>query len=167
MLKYSILRTVGIFVSGLSTAASIIFDTVGVSQILGHTVKWQWFALGGFIIFAILMWWRGYELNQQNQQLQSRKSWIIDCETKTGRLPMLPESLLHLVKKYTLGHPISKNIELDLRPSLQAWNRLTPDNRERFLQILDWKGLDRFDFLQRLKDTAPPSGKTRQLHRKR
>jgi len=167
MLKYSILRTVGIFVSGLFTAVSITLNAVGVSQILGHIVKWQWFTLGGFVIFAILMLLRVYELNQQNQQLQSRKSWIIDHETRTGKLPVLPESLLPLVKNYTQGQPISKDIELTLRPSHQAWNRLTPDNQERFLQVLDWKGLDRFDFLQQLKDTAPPGGNRIQLHRKR
>ena len=105
--------------------------------------------------------------SQQRRELESNDNWIVAHKAKTGKFPVIPSSLLTLVDKYTTGKPISKDIKLKERPSLQAWGRLTPENKERFLQIMDWLGLDRYDFMQNIEDSRPPGGSIMHLKRKR
>jgi hypothetical protein len=96
--------------------------------------------------------------NNKRRQLEHHENWIIAHKAKTGKLPILPESLLPLVKNYEKGKPISDKIELDLRPSHQTWHGLTEDNKERYRQLLSWKCFDPIEFEQNLENTRPPSG---------
>lgn len=41
---------------------------------------------------------------------------------------------------------------------MQSWHGLTDDNQKRFSQLVDWLGEDWQDYLQHMRDTAPPGG---------
>ena len=128
---------------------------------------WGWWV---WLVIALMLLWSATFVvaSQKMCLLQKHDNWIIAYQARTGKLPPIPESLLPLVVNYMCGKPISKQIELNLRPSHQQWHGLTEQNKERFLQIMDWLGLDRYDFLQNLKDTAPPGGSAiTHLRRKR
>jgi len=103
---------------------------------------------------------------QQRRQLESHDNWIVAHKARYGKLPILPDYLVPLVENYSPGRRISKNIKV--RSNLQYWHSLIDGSKERFLQLLDWLGIDRQGYLQHLRDTAPPggSGKIR-LHWKR
>jgi hypothetical protein len=134
-----------------------------MSDLLRFWAWWLWLTIGlVLLVLSILT-----IAIQQKRELVSNDNWIIAHKAKTGKFPAIPNSLLDLVDEYIKGQPISKNIKLKERPSHQQWGRLTLENRERFLQIMDWKGLDRHDFLQHMKDTRPPGGRFPPLKRKR
>jgi hypothetical protein len=128
---------------------------------------WEWWTW--LVIALILLEFATFIVAAQKMRLlQKHDNWIIAYQAKKGKLPAIPESLKSMVINYAPKKTISKQIELNLRPSNQQWHRLTSDNKERFLQIMDWLGLDRYDFLQCLEDARPPGGQaTTHLHRTR
>lgn len=127
---------------------------------------WSWWVW--FLIFLfLLLFFTLIVANQKRRLLEHHDNWIIAHKAKTGKLPVLPHSLLPLVGNYESGKPISNEIELMLRPSQQLWGSLTEDNQKRYKQLLLWKGFDPLDFEQQLKNTAPPGGsRITSLHRK-
>jgi len=118
---------------------------------------WEWWAW--LVIALVLLEFATFMVAAQKMRLlQKHDNWIIAHQAKTGKLPPIPKSLRSMVINYTPGKTISKQIELNLRPGHQQWYRLTQNNKDRFLQIMDWLGLDRYDFEQNLEDTRPPGG---------
>ncbi len=106
-------------------------------------------------------------LCSKTRMLRSDPNWVFAYQARIGKLPTLPSSLLPLINGgYVEGKSISKSIQPQLRPSLQQWNRLTEDNQCRYLQLLDWLGHDSIEFMQHLRNTAPPepSEKQARLH---
>lgn len=153
----------------LTTYSAIIenvFPDVGLPTMKDLLSGWDWWvwALIGLVVLCVVTFVSAY---QQNRQLQSHDNWIVAHKARHGKLPPLPESLLPLVDNYTAGEPISKKIKV--KTSLQYWHGLTDDNRERFLRLINWKGEDRHDYLQNMRDTAPPGGSatTQLVYRKR
>ena len=135
-------------------------------------LQWYWWAvIGGGIFFTsgfAIIWGQQKEISKLQKRLDGAAStnWIDAYKARFGVLPQVPKSFLPLVDNYIDGEPISKKIKW--KTNLQYWRGLTGDNRERFFQLIDWLGGDRYDYLQHMLDTAPPSGSAiTQLHRKR
>jgi len=90
-------------------------------------------------------------------------NWIRDYETVNKKPPPLPVDLLPLALNYTQGQPISKDIQL-ITPSMQFWVKLLPSKQEKLLQLVDWLGQDRRDYVENIRRLAPPrSGHRTQL----
>jgi len=143
------------------------FPDAGLPTMKDFLPVWGWWiwALIGLALLLVATFVLAY---QQNQKLRSHDNWIVAHQACYGKLPSIPRSLLSLIDNYTEGEPLSKSIKLKECPRHQQWGGLTDENRERFLQIMDWQGLDRYDFLQNMRDSAPPGGSAiTQLHRKR
>lgn len=84
----------------------------------------------------------------------SSTNWIeVYMNKHKGRLPLIPEFMLQVVKDKTTKR-VSKNMELSI-PSLQWWNRLLCSQKEQILQTIDWLGQNRQDYLERINRLIP------------
>jgi|GEM_PF-4279089 len=59
------LQTTVVIASALATAGSLVADGVGIAP----DFPWQWFALGGFIVFAFITWIKVYQLESKRPQI--------------------------------------------------------------------------------------------------
>lgn len=78
----------------------------------------------------------------------SQENWIEDYEIHHRELPMVPEFVLPVVKDKT-ARRVSKSMELSV-PSAQWWNGLLHSQKEQVLQMVDWLGQNRHDYLERI-----------------
>ena len=154
---------------GLLTIYSVIiencFPNAGLPTMRNFLPGWGWWiwALIFLASFSVATFLVAY---QQRRQLESHDNWIVVHKARHGKLPTMPDYLLPLVNNYSPGSKISKNIKV--KKNLQYWHSLLDNSQERFLQLLDWLGIDRQGYLQQLRDTAPPGGSgTIRLHTKR
>ncbi len=69
--RKSISRTAGIVASAFITVGALVFDVAGVFT----DVAWQWWALGGFVIFAGLMGWRVHDQNLELADLKANQDF--------------------------------------------------------------------------------------------
>lgn len=89
----NILKTGGSIVSGLFTAVSFILNGLNITQIFGMKFNWSWWALGGFLVFIILMSWRIFDLQRQNKEkptieelkcIKENDSYYLEMKNKGG-----------------------------------------------------------------------------------
>lgn len=67
----------GSIASGIWTIASLILDLFNVaSQLSGHDLVWQWFALAGFLAFAGFMIWMVAKSSQDQASIEIRKDYL-------------------------------------------------------------------------------------------
>lgn len=147
-----------------SWVAEVFYPDVGILTMQDLLPFWEWWAWA--MVGLGLLWFATFALlDQKTRLLQSHDNWIVAYKARHGKLPSVPKSLLPLVDNYADGKPISKKIRL--KTDSRYWHGLIDDNREKFLQLADWLGEDRHDYLQHMRDTAPPGGSSiTHLHRK-
>ena len=73
------------------------------------------------------------------------------------KTPMLPDWMMPLVTNFKSGIRVSKDLILGT-PSTQFWNGLLPSQQEQTLQLIDWLGKSRYDFLDNIKRHQPKGG---------
>ena len=67
------IRVAGVLGAAMLAALSIVLDAMGV-QPGGHEVAWQWWALGAFVVFVIIVLWWGISLELQlNERGRNRE----------------------------------------------------------------------------------------------
>jgi hypothetical protein len=67
----------GSIVTGIITIVSLILDVRSASiSLVGHEIQWQWWALGGFIMFAVFMIWMVIGLWQDPAHIEVRKDYL-------------------------------------------------------------------------------------------
>ena len=152
--------TIGVFKRIYWILPTLILDPfeiaeklLGVSYDVPQWAIWLLFAAGWVV--AILLTY--HELRMQKVALeQTPKNWIDAHKAKTGKLPPLPEYLLPVVEgeSYLPGEPISKNIKVKIA-SGQFWNRLLPSQRDELLQLVEWLGQDRRDYVAKMENMFP------------
>jgi len=96
------------------------------------------------------------ELAKQGlKQHEGTPNWIDDHVVKYNELPLIPDCLSKLVVEYLPGARVSKGTKLTI-PSAQYWNHeLLPSQREQTLQLVDWLGLNRDDYVEMIKRHTP------------
>lgn len=140
-----------------SWIAEEVYPEAGLLTMQDLILTWNWWVW--VLIGMVLLWVATLVFtNQQRRLLESHDNWIVAYKARYGKLPQLPNSLLQAVDNYTAGEAISKKMTVR-RISMQYWHGLTDDNRNRLLQLIDWLGLDHIEYLQEMKDGAPPGGK--------
>ena len=114
---------------------------------------WLWVVIMivGLVIAQFLAF---HEL--RGKQAKPPENWIDAHKAKTGKLPPLPAYLLPVVEEesYSPGEPMSKNIKVKIA-SGQFWNRLPPSQREELLQLVEWLGQDRRDYIAKMESMFP------------
>jgi len=127
--------------------------------------SWLWISLPilGLIIAQFLaykgLWVKYDELRPNN--------WIETYKRNYRKLPPIPSFMSDLVLNYSPGMIVSRNIQL-ITPSAQFWNKLKldPSQQDQLLELAEWLGQDRRDYLARMKRMAPPGKSNMRLHRK-
>lgn len=71
--------------------------------------------------------------------------WITLYQTKTGKLPAVPKSLLSLVNNYVEGQPISQTIQV-IPISGQQWSLLNKKQKRFLLELVEWLGGNADDY---------------------
>ena len=132
------------------------FPDAGLPTMKDILPIWEWW-VWILIALALLFVSAVAHANQQRRQLEHHDNWIIAHKAHFGKLPPVPDYLLPLVDNYTVGEPISKEIKLT-RPSTQFWANLMPSQRENFLGLVEWLGIDPRDYEEEIKRHAPPGG---------
>jgi hypothetical protein len=85
-------------------------------------------------------------------KLEPPVNWIEDHRKKTGAYPPLPEYLVPVVTKYFPGNALSKDIYLKT-PSRQYWEKLLPTQQEKMIELAEWLGTNKNDFLKKITRT--------------
>ena len=98
-------------------------------------------------------------------KLEQPSNWISAYERKHGKLPPIPSFVSGLVLNYSPGMIVSRNIQL-ITPSAQFWNKLDPSQQDQLLELAEWLGQDRRDYLARMKRMAPPGKSSMRLLRR-
>jgi hypothetical protein len=133
---------------------------LNVSYDVPQWAVWVLFAAGWVV--AILLSY--HELRMQKVALEKPPNWIEKYRNRYRKLPPLPDYLRPVVPSYSPGEPISKNMEL-ITPSAQFWNRLLPSQQDELLELVEWLGQDRRDYLAHMRMMLPPGGsKSIHLH---
>ncbi len=124
--------------------------------------NWVWFVIiiVGLVIASFLAF---HELRRK--QAPPPANWIDAHKARHGEYPPLPDYLLQVVEggTYSRGEPVSKKIKVKIA-SGQTWNRLLPSQQEELLQLVEWLGQDRRDYLaqmERMRIKKAPNGTAR------
>lgn len=110
--------------------------------------------------------WKGKLEKQGLRQIQKSENWIDDYLCKHGELPLIPDYIAKMVKGYHPGDRISPTMELSI-PSAQYWNNLLPSQQRKVLELLEWLGQDKNDYLAMIKRSIPGHPSDIRLHWKR
>lgn len=82
-------------------------------------------------------------------------AWIDD-----KNLPVLPDSLLPMVLHLKKGEKVSKDMEI-IACSNQYWQTLSDDEQSKILELVEWLGGNRNEYIRKMKAILPnnPRGK--------
>ena len=127
--------------------------------------RWIWISLPvlGLIIAQFLaykeLWVKYDELRPNN--------WIETYKKHHRKLPPIPSFMSVLVLNYSPGMIVSRNIQL-ITPSAQFWKELEmhPSQQDQLLELAEWLGQDRRDYVARIKMMAPPGKSNMRLRPK-
>ncbi len=94
----------------------------------------------------------------------SDTNWIDKHRRLHGELPPLPDYLLPIAIDYAPGEPVTKNMQITI-PSAQMWSRLLPSQQDELLELVEWLGQDRRDYLATMERGKPPGPRVVKLER--
>jgi hypothetical protein len=92
-------------------------------------------------------------------------NWIEAYKVKCGELPLIPDWLSKLVKGYSPGQRVSKEMKLNYSPPY--WDSLLPRQRKQVLELVKWLGQDPDDYLEMTNRHRPGRPSDIRLHWKR
>jgi hypothetical protein len=96
------------------------------------------------------------QTTHQDSLTTAHTNWIDNYMAEHGDLPIIPDWLVPLVEGYSAGDRISKTMKSKLTfPGVQTWTNLLPSQKEDLLQLWEWLGGDRRDYLEQLKRLHP------------
>lgn len=79
-------------------------------------------------------------------KVSESENWIDDYFGKHGEeLPFIPDWLAPIVIGYSQGMRVSKEIKLGYSPPY--WDNLKPSQRKQVLQLVEWLGQDKDDYI--------------------
>jgi hypothetical protein len=115
---------------------------------------WVWIVI--IVIGLIIAQFLAYH-ELRKKQAKPPKNWIEAYKAIHGEFPPIPNYLLPVVEEgsYSPGEPISKNIKVKI-PSAQFWNRLPPSQQDELLELVEWLGQDRRDYIAEMQRRLPP-----------
>jgi hypothetical protein len=116
--------------------------------------EWPYWLILIVILFFVL-WLFTFNWAYKKWRKELSQNRIERHRVEHGELPPLPDYLLEVVDNYTAGQPIDKKIKVKMC-SMQYWAKLDPSQRDEFLELVEWTGIDRRDYLARLERAAPP-----------
>ncbi len=102
---------------------------------------------------------------QEIEQPAKLTNWIDIHRLKHGELPLIPEFIVPLVKDFTPGAKVSKGIELNYSPPY--WDNLKPSQRKQILQLVEWLGQDKDDYIDMINRLRPGRPSDIRVHWKR
>ena len=82
-------------------------------------------------------------------------NWIDAYKNRHGKLPPVPDYLLPVVKNYSPGEPVSKQIQL-ITASAQLRRNLRGRRWKQLLELVEWLGQDTQEYEERVQSMAPP-----------
>lgn len=105
---------------------------------------WEYWLIIGLVLVLFLTLEGAYRI----QRKKSSGNLILDYEAREGKLPELPRELHELFPRYTLGKPISYELEA-ITPSAQFLRNLSRNQPlvEFLFSVLDWQGKDPRDYI--------------------
>lgn len=145
---------------------NILLPVLTIGAIIFTDVEeWRYWLLA-LLVLPVAWWYFTFDWAFKRWRNEVSQDWIEAYKLEHGELPALPEYLLELVNNYTLGEPVHKDIKVKIA-SVQYWRRLKPSQKEKFLELVDWLGLDRRDYLAEMESRRPPGGGKFRLYHKR
>jgi hypothetical protein len=81
-------------------------------------------------------------------------NWIDSYYACYGELPLIPTWMAPLIAGYSAGMRVHQGITVGV-PSIQFWNGLLPSQQEQVLQLIDWLGQNREDWLWLMRAMIP------------
>jgi len=132
-----------------------------VSYEIPQWAIWTLFSLGWAIAITLTY----HDLRMQKIKLEKPPNWIEAHKKKHRKLPPIPSFMRDVILGYSPGMVVSKNIQL-ITPSVQFWNKLRPSEQDKLLELVEWLGQDRRDYLERMKMMSPPGKPSMRLLRK-
>lgn len=118
------------------------------------------------LILFIGLWYLTFSWAFRKWKGELESNWIKRYELESGKLPALPDYLEVFVINYTSGEPVHKKIEV-IGAGVQSWNRLNKKQQEMLKGLIEWLGGDPMEYVERIYNMAPPSGKNKGLEYKR
>jgi Ca2+/Na+ antiporter len=115
--------------------------------------EWPYWMLALLALF-FAWWFFTFSWAYKKWKKELGQNWIERHRLEHGELPELPQYLLEVVENYTAGQPISKDIKVKIS-SGQLWNRLDPSQRDKLLELVEWTGKDRRDYLAQMERMKP------------
>lgn len=95
----------------------------------------------------------------------SQVNWVEDYEAEHRELPLIPDFMAPLVKDYTPRAKVSKGMELKYSPPY--WDNLKPSQQKQMLQLVEWMGQDKDDYIDMINRHRPGRPSDIQVHWKR
>jgi hypothetical protein len=111
---------------------------------------WALFVIGW--LFAMVL---TYHELRMKFILNQKNNWIEKHKSEHHKLPPIPDYLVALFPNYSKDTPISKDIKI-IPPSKQFWVSLYPSQQEELLDLIEWLGQDRRDYLEQIERMSPP-----------
>lgn len=90
---------------------------------------------------------------QEIEQSKKPTNWIDDHRLKQGELPLIPDWLAPIVIGYSQGIRVSKEMKLSHSPPY--WDNLKPSQRKQLLQLVEWLGQDKDDYIDMINKYRP------------
>ena len=120
-----------------------------MSALLPNWLPPIWLLLGVLAIIIVTI-----EGSYRLQKNKIKNNWILDYQTKEGKLPPLQDFMLKVFENYKSGTPLSRDLQ-PIYPSGQFWKGLLPTRRRDLCILWEWLGKDPNDYLQHLKQLNP------------
>jgi hypothetical protein len=97
------------------------------------------------------------------------QNWIDQHQARYRKPPKIPERIGVLIENYSSGMRVSKKLKLKKAPpSMQYWQQeLLPNERKKFLELVQWLGHDSEDYEEMIKRSIPGSPSDIRVHWKR
>jgi len=105
----------------------------------------------GYLIASVLTY---HELREQKRKLE-KTNWIDNYQKTFHKLPQIPDFMTELIYNYKPDMIVSKNLKWNT-PSTQFWNKLLPSQQDQILELWEWQGYDKRDYLKIMERHAPP-----------
>jgi hypothetical protein len=116
--------------------------------------QWQYWVIVALALVLIIFLEGIYEKEKES----AKGNWILDHKLRTGKYPLVPEFLIRIVdpNTYKKGDPITKNIKV-IPMGAQFLNGLSPTDKEKFKQLVEFTGRDWADYEWQMKQMLPTS----------
>ncbi len=149
------------------TANTLLIVLTILALIFTDLKEWPYWILVLLMLF-IAWWYFTFSWAYKKWKGELSSNWITRYELEHGELPSLPSFFIKwgMVGNYTDGQPVRKGIALKIA-SGQCWHNLDPSQQEQILELWEWLGKDRRDYIAQMKRMLPPGGKGMTLHHKR